>query len=193
MCFDEIAKMESDLRSDNHIGGRPQTTTSQGIDYSWLALYVAWNLIGNERVRQRGRREMKEARANRAYYRQRAQDQAGGGSSGPFSLFRFGSFGGGSDNNNNNNNNNNQSRNSSRAAAPAPQRHRSSASRHHRSVHQAQTQPPPSAQRKTAADITIGAPRVDQSPCGTAVRILPRAGQVPRGDPRRGVDWKTTC
>ncbi|KAI9467359.1 hypothetical protein BJY52DRAFT_64827 [Lactarius psammicola] len=111
--------------------------------HGWLCMWRG-TLIGNERVRQRGRREMKEARAIRAYYSQRAHETAGGGS-GPFSLFRLGSF-------------SNGKRNASAAApapppvpAPAPaqrspQRHRSHSSQHHhhhRGGNRTTQQPPP--------------------------------------------------
>ncbi|KAN0128548.1 hypothetical protein V8E53_013593 [Lactarius tabidus] len=49
--------------------------------HGWLCMWRG-TLIGNERVRQRGRREMKEARNARAHYRQRAQEGAGGGGGG---------------------------------------------------------------------------------------------------------------
>ncbi|KAI0249997.1 hypothetical protein BJV78DRAFT_626378 [Lactifluus subvellereus] len=91
--------------------------------HGWLVMWRG-TLMGNENVRQRGRREMREARAMRAYYRQhsqaQAQAQAIGKSSGPFSIFRFGSF------------------SSNRNAKPTMHRHKSSGSRHHRSASQFQ-------------------------------------------------------
>jgi hypothetical protein len=113
--------------------------------HGWLCMWRG-TLIGNERVRQRGRREMKEARAIRAYYHRRAHETAGGGN-GPFSLFRLGSF---------------SSRKANAAARPAPppappaqrspQRHRSHSSQHrhhHRGGNPPQNRPAP-VQRKSS-------------------------------------------
>ncbi|KAH9173306.1 hypothetical protein EDB89DRAFT_719072 [Lactarius sanguifluus] len=108
--------------------------------HGWLCMWRG-TLVGNERERQRGRREMKEARAVRAYYRQRAHETAGGGS-GPFSLFRLGSLSNGK------HNANNTAPAPPPAPAPAqrpPQRHRSHSSQHHhyhRGGNRTQQQPP---------------------------------------------------
>ncbi|KAH9002476.1 hypothetical protein EDB86DRAFT_314968 [Lactarius hatsudake] len=107
--------------------------------HGWLCMWRG-TLIGNERERQRGRREMKEARAVRAYYSQRAHETAGGG--GPFSLFRLGSLSNGK------RNANNTAPAPPPAPAPAqrpPQRHRSHSSQHHhyhRGGNRTQQQPP---------------------------------------------------
>jgi len=93
-------------------------------------------LAGNERVRQLGRHEMKEARAIRRGHRRKAAEAAGG-NSGPFSLFRWGS----------------NRRNGQAAPAPAamPQRHVSSGSKHHRHGSQSHhAQRPTPAQRKSS-------------------------------------------
>ncbi|KAH9062312.1 hypothetical protein EDB87DRAFT_1682296 [Lactarius vividus] len=94
--------------------------------HGWLCMWRG-TLVGNERERQRGRREMKEARAVRAYYRQRAHETAGAGN-GPFSLFRLGSL------SNVKRNVNNTAPAPPLAPAPMqrpPQRHRSHSSQHH--------------------------------------------------------------
>ncbi|KAI0265843.1 hypothetical protein BC834DRAFT_969798 [Gloeopeniophorella convolvens] len=85
--------------------------------HGWLCMWRG-TLAGNEAVRQRGRREMKEARAIREYYRQRAAEKAkaAGGSSGPLGLFRFASFKG-------------KARAAAPASRPKAQRHKSSSSR----------------------------------------------------------------
>ena len=97
-------------------------------------------LAGNERVRQMGRREMKEARAIRRG-QQRKAAEAAGGNSGPFSLFRWGS--------------NRRSGQAAPAPAPAPaampKRHASSSSKHHRQGSQSRhAQRPTPAQRKSS-------------------------------------------
>ncbi|KAH8982817.1 hypothetical protein EDB92DRAFT_1952071 [Lactarius akahatsu] len=122
-------EIDWDTEDDRHRRRRKASTI-----HGWLCMWRG-TLIGNERERQRGRREMKEARAVRAYYRQRAHETAGGGS-GPFSLFRLGSP-------------SNSKRNANNTApAPAqrpPQRHRSHSSQHHhyhRGGNRTQQQPP---------------------------------------------------
>ena len=90
-------------------------------------------LAGNERVRQMGRREMKEARAIRRGHRHK-EAEAAGGNSGPFSLFRWGS----------------NRRNGQAAPAPAAMPQRSS-SKHHRHGSQSHHAPRPApAQRKSS-------------------------------------------
>jgi len=59
---------EDDRRSRRH-----KASTIHGWFRMWRGTFA-----GNERVRQLGRREMKEARAMRAYHKQRKKSQAGG-------------------------------------------------------------------------------------------------------------------
>jgi len=107
--------------------------------HGWLRMWRG-TLAGNERVRQQGRREMKEARARRKYQRQHPEVSGGGGS--PFS-FLLGGFG--------------KCRNPA-VAAPTPKRHISSSSRHHnhhrsRSQH---AQRPAPTQRKGSTGANTG-------------------------------------
>jgi hypothetical protein len=138
-------------------------------------------LIGNERVRQRGRREMKEARNARAHYRQRAQEGAGaGGGGGPFSLFRLGS----------------STRKANVAAPPPLHPRRANPSGTGLTVPNTTTTiiaeiPHKNALRPSNVRVAADLPRRrgTRSPCGRIVRTPPRAGQVPRDALRhRGVD-----
>jgi len=90
---------------------------------------------GNEKVRQKGRYEMKLASAIRDHDRKKTQ--AVGGNSGPFSFFRFGSL---------------SNRRNVQGAAPQPQRHRSNgAPQHHRGNSQPHHTPRPMpAKRKSS-------------------------------------------
>jgi len=109
-----MLEIDWDTEEDRH-RRRHKASTIHG----WLCMWRG-TLMGNEEVRQRGRREMREARSMRAYYRQhsQAQAQAPGRNKGPFSIFRFGNL------------------SSKRNAKPTPHRHKSSGSRHHRSASQ---------------------------------------------------------
>lgn len=135
--------LEIDWDSEDDRGRRRRKASTI---HGWLCMWRG-TLVGNERVRQRGRREMKEARAARAYYRQRAQESAGGGS-GPFSLFRLGSFCSVT-----------RKANATAPSPPAPaprqpQRHRSHSSQHHHHHHQSGNSPqkrPPPVKRKSSS------------------------------------------
>lgn len=96
---------------EDRLRRRPKASTIHG----WLRMWRG-TFAGNEKVRQKGRREMKLARAIREHDRKKAQAASGNG--GPFSFFRFGSLG---------------NRRNGQVAAPQPQRHRSNGSRHYRS------------------------------------------------------------
>lgn len=107
--------------------------------HGWLRMWRG-TLAGNERTRQLGRREMKDARAIRRSQSRKAAEAAGG-SGGPFSLFRWGS--------------NRRSGRAAPAPAPAPvatpQRHISSSSKHRRHGSQSHhAHRPAPAQRKSS-------------------------------------------
>jgi len=105
---------------------RPKASTIHG----WLRMWRG-TFAGNEKVRQKGRYEMKVARALREHDRKKAQ--AASGSGGPFSFLRSGSR-------------------NAQVAAPQPQRHRSNGSRHHRSGSQPHHTPHPTpANRKSSS------------------------------------------
>jgi len=108
--------------------------------HGWLRMWRG-TLAGNERVRQQGRREMKEARAWRRY-RSKHPQAGGGSSSSPFS-FLLGGFG---------------NRRKPAVAAPAAKPHISSSPRHHhRSGSQSQhAQRPAPAQRKSSPGANTG-------------------------------------
>jgi len=110
--------------------------------HGWLRMWRG-TLAGNEQVRQQGRREMKEARARRAYRRQ--HPGVAGGNSSPFS-FLLGGFG---------------NRRNGATATPAPKRHISSSSRHHNSHHRSGSrsqnpQRPTPTQRKGSTGTNTG-------------------------------------
>jgi len=91
---------------------------------------------GNERVRQKGRYEMKMARALREHDRKKAQAASGNG--GPFSFFRFGSL---------------SNRRNAQVAARQPQRHGLNGSRHYHSGGQSHRIPYPTpAKRKSSGN-----------------------------------------
>jgi len=105
--------------------------------HGWLRMWRG-TLAGNERTRQLGRREMKEARAVRAGHRRKAAEAAGG-NNGHFSLFRWGS------------NRRNGQTGPGPATAAMPQRHISSSSKPHRHGSQSHhAQRPTPAQRKSS-------------------------------------------
>jgi hypothetical protein len=110
---------------------RPKASTIHG----WLRMWRG-TFAGNEKVRQKGRYEMKLARALREHDRKKAQAASGNG--GPFSFFRFGSLG---------------NRRNPQFVAPQPQRHRSNGSRHYRSGSQSNhnTPRPTPAKRKSSS------------------------------------------
>ncbi|KAI9507503.1 hypothetical protein F5148DRAFT_1204346 [Russula earlei] len=105
--------------------------------HGWLRMWRG-TLAGNEKIRQQGRREMKEARALRTS--RRKHPEAAGGSSNPFSFFPFGN------------------RRAAPVAAPAPQRHRSTSSKHHRGASRSHSAPPrpTPAQRKSSSGARHG-------------------------------------
>jgi len=111
---------------DDRLRRRHKASTIHG----WLCMWRG-TLMGNEDIRQRGRREMREARAMRAYYRERPQAKASSRGSRPFSFFRLGNFG------------------INRNRKPTLQRHKSSGHQHHRSASRSQHHRPPApAQRR---------------------------------------------
>ena len=112
---------------------RPKASTIHG----WLRMWRG-TFAGNERVRQKGRYEMKMARAIREHDRKKAQ--AAGG---PLSFLRFGSLG---------------NRRNAQIAAPHPQRHRSNASKHHRNASQSNHNPPRPMPRKSSSGANKGHP-----------------------------------
>jgi hypothetical protein len=104
--------------------------------HGWLRMWRG-TLAGNERTRQLGRREMKDARAMRRGQRRKAAEAAGG-NSGPFALFRWGS-------------NRRNGQTAPATAAKPPQRHISSSSKPHRHASQSRhAQRPTPAQRKSS-------------------------------------------
>ncbi|KAN0126515.1 hypothetical protein V8E52_000155 [Russula decolorans] len=112
---------------------RPKASTIHG----WLRMWRG-TFAGNEKVRQKGRYEMKLARALREHDRKKA--------GGPFSFFRFGSLG---------------NRRNAQIAAPQPQRHRSNGSRHYRSGSQSNHNPPrpmPAKRKSSSSGANKGHP-----------------------------------
>jgi hypothetical protein len=114
---------------------RPKASTIHG----WLRMWRG-TFAGNEKVRQKGRYEMKLARAIRE--RDRKKAQAGSGNSGPFSFLRFGSL---------------SNRRNAQVAAPQPQRHRSNGSKHYRSGSQSHHTPRPTPPKRKTTSSSIGA------------------------------------
>lgn len=114
---------------------RPKASTIHG----WLRMWRG-TFAGNEKVRQKGRYEMKLARAMREHDRKKAQ--AASGSGGPFSFLCPGSR-------------------NAQVAAPQPQRHRSNGSRHHRSGSQPHHTPhptPPKRKSSSSSGVNKGHP-----------------------------------
>jgi hypothetical protein len=114
---------------------RPKASTVHG----WLRMWRG-TFAGNEKVRQKGRYEMKMARALREHDRKKAQ--AASGSGGPFSFLRFGSL---------------SNRRNAQLAAPQPQRHRSNGSKHYRSGSQSHHTPRPTPAKRKASSSSGGA------------------------------------
>ena len=95
---------------------------------------------GNEKVRQKGRYEMKLARAIREHDRKKAK--AASGNSGLLSFFRFGSLG---------------NRRNAQVAAHHPQRHKSNGSSRYRSGSRSHHTPRPSPAKRQGRSSSSGA------------------------------------
>jgi len=108
---------------------RPKASTIHG----WLRMWRG-TFAGNEKVRQKGRYEMKLARAIREHDRKKAE--TAGGNYGPFSFFRLGSL---------------SNRRHVQGAAPQAQRHRSNGSRHNRSGSQSHHPPRPAPTKRKSS------------------------------------------
>jgi hypothetical protein len=114
---------------------RPKASTIHG----WLRMWRG-TFAGNEKVRQKGRYEMKLARALREHDRKKTQVASGSG--GPFSFFRFGSL---------------SNRRTAQVATQQPQRHKSNGSRHHRSGSQSHHTPRPTPAKRKSTSTSSGA------------------------------------
>ncbi|KAH9972946.1 hypothetical protein BGW80DRAFT_1252306 [Lactifluus volemus] len=155
---------------DDRLRRRHKASTIHG----WLCMWRG-TLMGNEDIRQRGRREMREARAMRAYYRERSQAKAS--SRGPFSFFRLGNLVSIAIENPHYN-------------ATSPVVINTIAALVGLSITDLQRPPSVGVAAAQKTDITrAGTRRRHRSRRGITVHTLTRPDQATLDDPRGGVDW----